>query len=390
MKYPYSSSNISFRALIAGLFRSRSKSEKFLRDFFIDLTGKKYILFTNSCRTALFLAYKACDIKGEVITSPLTCKVSVDPIFEAGLTAVFTDVSLSDLNMDTEDIEHRISASTRVIQATHIGGNSCKMDKILQIARKHKLLVIEDCAQAFRAKYKFNYTGSFGDISCFSLIKNAYGIGGGVLATNDQIIYSKAHKLMNTFGKLSLLLLLFRVVRSVIETKRNTFLGNLLFELLLKIKGNKKSYKSIMGQLNKITKLELGISSYQIANIEKFHNKRKLLGREYFNQLISSDILVNDEFDLKNSSFTKMYVFDPRINSGKTIDHLRKKGIEAMHLEARQGSPVQPMLINEINSDQQGLKRYMQVHNSLISLPLCENFTIKDIRHIVKEIKTTL
>ena len=106
---------------------------------------------------------------------------------------------------------------TKAIQVIHFGGNSCKMDIILEIARKYGLLVIEDCAQSLGAKYKSNYTGSFGDVACFSLIKNAYGIGGGVLATNDENMYNEAHALVNGFGRVSSSLLFYRTLRAILK-----------------------------------------------------------------------------------------------------------------------------------------------------------------------------
>ena len=83
-----------------------------------------------------------------------------------------------------------------------------------------------------------------------------------------------------------------------------------------------------------------------------------------------------------------MFVFNPKINSVNFINYFREKGIEVMHLEAKQRSPVQSMLVDEVHSNQKGLKNYISVHNSLISIPLIENFTLKDIKYIVEEIKT--
>ncbi len=390
MKYPYSSPNLTLIDLVHSLFFSKSNAEQRLKTYFSKLTGKKYILLTNSCRTALYLVYKTANIKGEVLTSPLTCSVAIDPILEAGAKPIYVDVSLGDLNIDVTDIEHRITSMTKAIQVIHFGGNSCKMDIILEIARKYGLLVIEDCAQSLGAKYKSNYTGSFGDVACFSLIKNAYGIGGGVLATNDENMYNEAHALVNGFGRVSSSLLFYRTLRAIFETKRRTLIGNFLYLSLFKLKGKRKSYKTIHSQLKQISTFEIKLSGHQINKTPKLHYKRKLLGKEYYNQLVYSGVLINNKFDFKNSSFTKMFVFNPKINSVNFINYFREKGIEVMHLEAKQRSPVQSMLVDEVHSNQKGLKNYISVHNSLISIPLIENFTLKDIKYIVEEIKTIL
>lgn len=226
MKYPYSSPNFGFADFFRSLVLPAQVAEQRLKSYFSSLTGKKYILLTNSCRTALYLAYKATGISGEVITSPLTCKVAIDPIVEAGCKPVFADIDAGDLNINPSDIEHRINPETNAIQAIHLGGVACKMDKIRRIAEKHHLLLIEDCAQALGAEYNGRFTGSFGDIACFSLIKNGYGIGGGILATDDVQIYEKAKELDVPLSAIPKKLLLWRVIRNLVASKRNTRLGN--------------------------------------------------------------------------------------------------------------------------------------------------------------------
>lgn len=242
MKYPYYNPNLHLSVLLRALFTSKAKAENRINDFFKKLTGKKYILITNSCRTALYLSYKAIEKQGEVITSPLTCKVAIDPVEESGNRPFYADIREGDLNINPNDIEHRINEKTIAIQAIHLGGVSCDMYSIREIAKKNKLWVIEDCAQSFGAKYKGKYTGSFGDIACFSLIKNAYGIGGGILATNNKEIYKKAKELQEQFSNTSKLLTYYRVTRNFIETYKRTLFGKLIYKLLMKMKGQKTSY----------------------------------------------------------------------------------------------------------------------------------------------------
>lgn len=136
MKYPYSSPNFGFFYLVRAMFNSKHSAERRLKDYFSSLSGKKFILITNSCRTALFLTYQAMNTSGEVITSPLTCKVAIDPIVEAGCEPVFADINPGDLNINPADIEHRITPDTRALQIIHFGGISCKMDEIQRIEKK--------------------------------------------------------------------------------------------------------------------------------------------------------------------------------------------------------------------------------------------------------------
>ena len=250
MKIPYASPNLGMIDVIRALFITGTIADEQIKKYFSSLTGKKYILITNSCRSALYLAYTALNAKGEVITSPLTCKVAIDPIVESGNTPVFADISMGDLNIQPGDIEHRINDKTIAIQAIHFGGVSCDMEQIVPIAKRRNLLLIEDCAQSLGTVFKGEPTGSFGDVACFSLIKNAYGIGGGILATDDYEIYKKAQDIIGKLEKTPLLLVLFRVARNLLDTKRKYRSFFSLYNFLMSLKGGNKEYKSVNGQLH--------------------------------------------------------------------------------------------------------------------------------------------
>lgn len=391
MKYPYYNPNLRILDIMKAFFISKEKAENRIKTYFKTITGNKYILITNSCRTALYLAYQAADINGrEIITSPLTCKVAIDPIYESGNLPVFADIDPRDLNIKPDDIEQRITSKTYAIQAIHLGGVSCDMDKITRIAKKHKLWLIEDCAQSLGAKYQGNYTGSFGDIACFSLIKNAYGIGGGILATNDENIYKKATNLSSNFGQNSTLLLMFRIIRGTLETYRRWPIVEVLFQLLMKAKGNRKSYQTVKSQLKKVSLPELKISVVQIKKLMNLHQKRLELGIEYYNQLTDLNILINKEYNPQNSSFTKLFVYNPRIKTKLLIERLNNAGIEAMHLEHSFGSPYQEMIVEKEEAKDKGLNNYLKVHDSIISLPLNENFNNQNIKHVLETLNNKL
>jgi len=374
MKYPYSSPNFSIADLLRALVLPHCLAEQRLKAYFSSLTGKKYILLTNSCRTALYLSYKAAGLGGEVITTPLTCKVAIDPIEEAGYKPVFADISMGDLNINPSDIEHRINPETKAIQAIHLGGVACKMDEIKRISEKHHLWLIEDCAQALGAKYNGRFTGTFGDIACFSLIKNGYGIGGGVLATDDVQTFKKANEINVSLGEIPKKLLLWRVIRNLVASKRNTRLGNYFFTLLLKIKGEKKSYSSVVGQLYRLSPIELKIAAYQSSRYNSLHHKRKQNGKLYYSMLTEKGLIINDKYDPDKSSYTKFFIHNPSLDSQVWLKKFNSKGVEAMHLEEKTGSPYQEQIVNAAMATSCGLNNYHKIHGHLISLPLCENF----------------
>lgn len=145
----------------------------------------------NSCTAALHVSMLAADIEhgSEVITTPLTFCATVNAILHAGLVPVLADVDPSSQNIDPDAIEAAITPRTRAILPVHFAGRPCAMDRIMAIARKHNLVVIEDCAHAVEAEFKGHPLGTFGDFGCFSfyVTKNIVaGEGGMILGRSEE------------------------------------------------------------------------------------------------------------------------------------------------------------------------------------------------------------
>lgn len=142
---------------------------------------------------ALHLAVEALGIRegDEVITTPFTFFATAEAIFYTGATPVFVDVEPDTMNIDPAKIEEKITKRTKAIMPVHIFGHPADMANICTIAKKHNLLIIEDCAQSFGAEISGKKTGSFGDAGCFSFYpsKNlgAFGDGGMVLLKDHSV-----------------------------------------------------------------------------------------------------------------------------------------------------------------------------------------------------------
>lgn len=175
-----------------------------LHDFessFAKLCQVPYALGLNSGTDAIFLALKALNIGpgDEVITVPNSFISTTGAIIAAGAKPVFVDVA-PDYNIDVELIEQAITDRTKAILPVHLTGNPADMIKILEIAGKYDMNVIEDAAQAVTASMDGQPVGSFGDAGCFSLhpLKNLNVCGdGGVLTTRSSEIYEKLMLLRN-------------------------------------------------------------------------------------------------------------------------------------------------------------------------------------------------
>jgi len=149
----------------------------------------------SSGTAALLVALKALGVKkgDEVITQSFTFVATVEAIIEAGAVPIIAEVNKT-LNMDPEDLKKKITVKTKVIIPVHMMGVSCQMKEIMNIAKKHDLLVLEDTAQALGGKYKDKYLGTMGDAGIFSF---DFGKGlttgeGGMVISKNKEIYLRA------------------------------------------------------------------------------------------------------------------------------------------------------------------------------------------------------
>jgi dTDP-4-amino-4,6-dideoxygalactose transaminase len=176
----------------SGWLGTGPKVAQFERDF-ASYKGAQYAAAVNSCTAALHLSLLASGVGpgDEVITSALTFCATVNTIIHAGATPVLADVDPNTMNIDPQSVEDRVSSRTRAIVPVHFAGRPCDMDALMDIARRHDLKVIEDCAHAIETEYKGRKAGTFGDFGCFSfyVTKNIVtGEGGMVLARREEDI----------------------------------------------------------------------------------------------------------------------------------------------------------------------------------------------------------
>lgn len=157
--------------------------------------GAQYAVAVTSGTAALHCAVIAAGIeKGdEVLVTPMTFAASANCILYVGATPIFVDVEENTGNIDVNKIEEKITDKTKAIIAVSYRGNPVKIDKIMDIAKKHNLIVIEDAAHAIGAKYKDSYVGNNADMTIFSFhpVKHITTGEGGAITTNDKELYRK-------------------------------------------------------------------------------------------------------------------------------------------------------------------------------------------------------
>src|SRR3989338_2433791 len=163
---------------------------------FQEYIGNPYIAMVNSGTSALALAYRMAGIGpgDEVISTPMTCLATNEPIMLLGAKIVWADIDASTGNIYPASIEKRITPKTKAIVVVHWAGNPVDIAAVSKIAKKHNLKVIEDAAHAFSAKYNGKYIGNHSDYVCFSFqaIKHLTTVDGGAIAVKTPEDYKRA------------------------------------------------------------------------------------------------------------------------------------------------------------------------------------------------------
>ncbi|MBI1924277.1 DegT/DnrJ/EryC1/StrS family aminotransferase [Candidatus Poribacteria bacterium] len=168
---------------------------------FAEFQGAKYGVCVNSGTAALYVALKTAGVGlgDEVITPPYTFQATVVAILMANGIPIFVDTLPDGFNIDPSEIEAAITPQTKAILPVHIAGYPADMDAIMEIANRHNLVVIEDCAQAHGAEWRGRGVGSWGHLGCFSFqsSKNLCAGEGGIVLANDRKLYERAWAIHN-------------------------------------------------------------------------------------------------------------------------------------------------------------------------------------------------
>lgn len=235
--------------------------------------GAKYGLAVTSGTSALIVALQALKIGpgDEVICPGYTFIASMSSIITAGAVPVLAEIDES-LTLDPKDIERHISKKTKAIMVVHMLGNPAAMDEIAAIAKKHNLLLIEDSAQAFGAKYKGKYVGLTGDIGTYSfnVFKTINAGDGGLILTNNEETFKTAFAIHDQ-GHMPLRAGLEVGNRSIVgqNFRMNELTGAVLLAQTRKLDGIIKHLHGIKKQFKDVLKAELPKLQFRTLNDEE-------------------------------------------------------------------------------------------------------------------------
>lgn len=192
----------AFERVYTNSWYIEGKEDEAFEKAFAEYCTAEYCIGCGNGLDALMLSLKALGIKSgdEVIVPSNTYIATALAVTYVGAKPVFVEPDIRTYNIDASKIEEKITAKTKAIMPVHLYGQPCEMDKIMEIAKKHNLIVVEDCAQAHGALYKGKRIGSFGDAAGFSFYpgKNLGALGdAGAAVTNNKEIADKVRALGN-------------------------------------------------------------------------------------------------------------------------------------------------------------------------------------------------
>jgi dTDP-4-amino-4,6-dideoxygalactose transaminase len=323
---------------------------------FADFLGHNLqCLAISNGTAALHLALLACGIRpgDEVITPSLTFIADQNVTLFLGASNVLADItSLDDWSMDPLEIESHITSKTKAVMVVHYAGYACEMEKIVDICKRHKLYLIEDCAHTPGADYKGRPLGTFGDVAAFSFFSNknlSVGEGGMAVTANPEIY--KGLKQLRSHGM------------SVPSFDR--------------YKGRSVSYDVESPGLNyRIDEMRSALGLVQLKKLDEANSKRKQLVEYYFSRLdnISSISIPFRHFSRGKPNYHIMPILlSDKIDRKQFIENLKQDGVQtSIHYPAIQGFTAYKGRVNSTPKAE-----YVASHE--LTLPLYPTMTFKEV-----------
>jgi dTDP-4-amino-4,6-dideoxygalactose transaminase len=340
------------------------KYTKLCSNFMEKRFKSKKVLLTPSGTAALELAALLSDIKegDEVILPSYTFVSTANAFVLRGAKLVYCDIREDNLNIDEDKIESLITDKTKAIVPVHYAGVGCDMDKIIEIAKKYNLLVIEDAAQGVDAKYKDKYLGTIGDIGCYSFheTKNFSAGEGGAVSINNPRYLERAE-----------------IIREKGTNRSQFFRGEV----------DKYTWVDI-GSSYLLSDINAAVLFHQLENIEKINQKRKEIFETYYNELMPLQHKKKLRLPIINEyARTNYHMFYIILNTEEERDnlmyYLKKNGIhsvfhyiplhESKYSKKRFGSFKLPVTEN--------------LSRRLLRLPMYYSLELGEVKYIVEKIR---
>ena len=324
--------------------------------------GTSQCLTCNSGTDALYLALKALNIgfDDEVITTPFSFIATAETISLVGAKPVFADIERDTFNLDLENIEKTISPRTKAIIVVHLFGQPVNMTRLMEIANKHNLYVIEDCAQATGAKWEKKVVGSIGHVGCFSFFptKNLGACGdGGAITTNDS-----------------------RVAQTI---------------RIIKEHGSMQRYHhDVVGINSRLDTIQAGILQVKLSYLDTWNEQRRKIA-DYYDKLLNSVSMIKLPKEIMGgyhvwNQYTVLV--ENKINNKKYNRDILKKGLEDQGIISMIYYPIpihlQKVYVN-LGYKEMSFPITEKVSHEVLSLPIFPGMLPQEQEQVANAIKAS-
>ena len=331
--------------------------EKFEKNF-AKYCNRKYGISTSNGTHALHLALVTLGIgkEDEVIVPDFSFIATANAVHYTGAKPVFVDIDRKTWNMNPKEISKKITPKTKAILVVHLYGNPCDMNEILLIAKRHKLFVVEDAAEAHGSTYKGKKAGSFGDISCFSFYGNkTITTGEGGMCLTDSKELNDKMRFLRDHG----------------------------------MKAEKKYWHEVVGFNYRMTNMQAALGCAQLERLNSFLKIKKK------NAILYEKLLKNVPWisfqTIKKEMKSNYWMFSILVNEkskhnqDEIIKILKEKGIDTRNVfHAASNMPVHKKHFNK----KELFKNSDYISKRALSLPSSTKLTQSDIRYIANIIKS--
>ena len=334
------------RVLKSGWYTLGNELKAFEQNF-AEFCGVKHCVGLNSGLDALILAFKALEIGegDEVIVPANTYIASVIGITQNGATPILVEPD-EFYNIDCNKIEDAITERTKAILVVHLYGQTANMERISEIATKHKLFVVEDCAQSHGACFDGKITGSFSDIGCFSFFptKNLGAFGdGGAIVTNDDELAQKIAMYRNYGSKV-------------------------------------KYYHEIEGYNSRLDEIQAALLTVKLSHMKELNQERIRIANRYLNEINNNKIIL-PKIREKAEHVYHLFVIKTENRDGLQ-QYLLEKGIKTqIHY------PIPPHLAGcykYLGYKKGDLPRTEELADKILSLPLYYGMTDEELDYVIE------
>lgn len=349
----------------SGWYAHGPKNLEFEEDF-AKFLGVQHALSMNSCTSAIQLAVEGLSLTGEIILPSFTFVASANAIITGGATPVFADIEYDTCNIDPLSIERMITSKTEAIMPVHYGGQSADMDRVMRIAEKNDLYVIEDSAETIGGECNGRLTGTFG-IGCFSFYptKNLTTGEGGMLTTNDDELAKKIKSL-----------LAHGIDKSTYERENK----------------EKSWFRSAsrVGYNYRMSNILAAIGVEQLKKLPEMNQMRRRLAAELTRALEEIEEITPPVERPENKHVYQMYTIRvaSHLDRDEFVRKMNEKGIGASVHFFPPVHQMKPYLSTAFRRDELSVTE--KVIREIVTLPMYPQMTDDDISYMVEVIKNTI